>query len=80
MYSLLHHGPASCKNCKYYRRIEASEEAGVEIEVEEFSDVEVECGRCVRHPPTFFHQALLNAEFPVVQGSMWCGEFKRDIE
>jgi hypothetical protein len=61
--------------------MDVAEETDIEIEVDDFSGGSAEeCGRCVRHPPAFFHPGLLNGEFPVVSASAWCGEFKRDIE
>lgn len=81
MYSLLHSGPACCANCKYYRRLDVAEEIDTEIDVDELAEgEELNYGRCVRNPPTFFHPGLLNAEFPVVRATTWCGEFKRDLE
>lgn len=81
MYSLLHSGPACCGNCRYFRRMDAAEETDIEIEVDDFSGgAAEEYGRCVRFPPALFHPGLLNGEFPVVSASVWCGEFKRDLE
>ena len=81
MYSLLHSGPASCGNCKFFRVINAAEETEAEIEVDAFADeAGQEYGRCIRFPPALFHPGLLNGEFPVVAATTLCGEFKRDIE
>jgi hypothetical protein len=32
-------------------------------------------GACCRYPPVMCYDDALNAEFPVVHSSMWCGEY-----
>lgn len=83
MYSLMKSGSSCCGVCKFFKRMSVEEEVEAEISAEDFTDAleaGVEYGRCVRNPPTFFHAGLLNAEFPVVKSTVWCGEFRRDIE
>lgn len=82
MYSLLKSGSPCCGVCKFFRPMKIEEETDTDISIEDFSDsieAGVEYGRCVRNPPTFFHAGLLNAEFPVVKATVWCGEFQRNL-
>ena len=77
MYSSLHSGPAQCDNCKYFRPLTPDDDAD-EMEFAGDGASAAEYGRCVRHPPSFFYEGLLNGEFPVIHGETWCGEFKRN--
>lgn len=78
MYSLNHSGAPCCGQCKFFKVLIQADEPEVEIENLEVSDVEY--GRCVRYPPVLFQPTLLDAEFPVVAASVWCGEFSRNLE
>lgn len=80
MYSLINAGTPCCRSCKFFRPVDVAEETDTQIEVIDPDATPDDVGRCVRFPPMFFHIGLLNAEFPVVAATTWCGEFKRDFE
>lgn len=77
MYASLYSGPAQCENCKFYRPLQADDDVE-EMEFDGNGSGAEDYGRCVRFPPRFFYEGLLNAEFPVVHITTWCGEFKRN--
>lgn len=64
-----------CATCRFFKFMEPEELADHAV-----GEPSVQLGRCVRYPPTFFYNKLLNGEFPVVDAETVCGEYASDSD
>ena len=65
---------AVCANCRFFKPLSPDEEPDA------LSGNPTEFGRCVRFPPVFVEEAVLNGDWPIVFNQLWCGEHEHPAD
>ena len=65
---------AVCANCRFYKPLPPDEEPDT------IAGDPTEFGRCLRFPPTFIEEGVLNGEWPIVFAQLWCGEHEHPVD